>query len=173
MPTVAGRSGTPGDREQDSAIRLRVAERANDNAPSADRIVCHCRAGKCRAATSVRILDGRQPTEREVEAAAMGGPATKQGGVSIRIASSRSNRRTWPAHCLRCQFGLACLVSAGRRADAATLGRPRQGSLVPTSAGPPAVAAECWGAVTPSEEPPVRPGARALVSGAPAGILGR
>jgi len=95
------------------------------NAPSADRISCRGRAGKCRAATSVRILDGRQPTEREVEAAAMGGPATKQGGVSIRIASSRSNRRTWPAHCLRCQFGLACLVSAGRREDAATSGSQR------------------------------------------------
>jgi hypothetical protein len=30
-----------------------------------------------------------------------------------------------PAHCLCCQFGLARRVSAGRRADAATLGCPR------------------------------------------------
>jgi hypothetical protein len=40
----------------------------------------------CRAATSV-LSDSRQPTERE-EAAAVGGPATSQGGVWIRIASS-------------------------------------------------------------------------------------
>jgi hypothetical protein len=75
-------------------IRLRVAERANDNAPSADRIVCRGRAGKCVAPPRASVLDGRQPTEREVEAAATGGPATTQGGVSIRIASFRSNRRT-------------------------------------------------------------------------------
>jgi hypothetical protein len=43
--------------------------------------------------------NGRQPTEREVEAAAVGGPATSQGGVWIRIASSRSSRRT-PASAL-------------------------------------------------------------------------
>jgi hypothetical protein len=129
-------------------IRLRVAERANNNAPSADRIVCRGRAGN--AAPRASVLDGRQPTEREVEAAATGGPATRQGSVSIRIASSRSNRRTWPAHCLLCQFGLARLVSAGRRADAATLGHPRKGPLGPTSRGPSAVTAECWGAVTPS-----------------------
>ena len=54
-PTVAGRSGTSGDGKQDPPVWLRVAERANDNAPSADRIVCRGRAGKCRAATSVRL----------------------------------------------------------------------------------------------------------------------
>jgi hypothetical protein len=32
--------------------------------------------------------NGRQPTEREVEAAAVGGPATSQGRIWIRIASS-------------------------------------------------------------------------------------
>jgi hypothetical protein len=32
--------------------------------------------------------NGRQPTEREVEAAAVGGPATNQGRIWIRIASS-------------------------------------------------------------------------------------
>src|SRR5512133_4209428 len=92
------------------------------------------------------VSDGRQPTEREVEAAAVGGPATSQGGIRIRLASSRSSRRTWPAHCLVCQFGLAGLVSAGRRADAARLGGLREGPLGPTSAGPSAAAAPCWGA---------------------------
>src|SRR5512132_1879306 len=56
----------------------------------------------------------------------------------------RSRRRTWPADCLCCQFGLAGLVSAGRRADAARLGGLREGPLGPTSAGPSAAAAPCW-----------------------------
>jgi hypothetical protein len=56
----------------------------------------------------------------------------------------RSSRRTWPAHCLFCQVGLARLVSAGRRADAASLGRRREGPLGPTWAGPSAAAAPCW-----------------------------
>ena len=121
-------------------VRLNAADCANDNAPSADRIVCRGRAGERVAPPRVSISDSRQPTEREVEAAVIGGPATSQGGISIRIASFRSSRRTWPAHCLLCQFGLARLVSAGRRADAPRLGRPLQGPLVPTSTGPSAVA---------------------------------
>jgi hypothetical protein len=56
----------------------------------------------------------------------------------------RSNRRTWPAHCLLCQFGLARLVSAGRRAELATPGDRREGPLGPTLAGPSAAAAPCW-----------------------------
>jgi len=99
----------------------------HDNAPSADRIVCRGRAGEQVAPPRGSVSDGRQPTEREIQAAAVGGPATSQGGIWIRIASSRSSRRTWPAHCLFCQFGLARLVSAGRRADAARLGRRREG----------------------------------------------
>jgi hypothetical protein len=50
----------------------------------------------------------------------------------------------WPAHGLLYQFGLPRLVSAGRRADAARLGRRRKGPLGPTSAGPSAAAAPCW-----------------------------
>jgi hypothetical protein len=119
-------------------------ECANDPAPSADRIVCRGRAGEHVAPPRASVLDGRQPTERGVEAAAVGGPATRQGGVWIRIASSRSNRRTWPAHCLLCQFGLARLVSAGRRAELATPGDRREGPLGPTLAGPSAAAAPCW-----------------------------
>ena len=51
-----------------------------------------------------------------------------------------------PAHGLLCQFGLAGLVSAGRRADAARLGGLREGPLGLTSAGPSAAAAQRWGA---------------------------
>ncbi len=58
------------------------------NAPSADRIVCRGRAGERVAPPRASVSDSRQPTEREVEAAAVGGPATSQGGVWIRIASS-------------------------------------------------------------------------------------
>jgi hypothetical protein len=116
------------------------------NAPSADQIVCRGRVGERVAPPRGTVSDGRQPTERDIQAAAVGGPAASQGGVWIRIASSRSSRRTWPAHCLSCQFGLARLVSAGRRADAARLGRRREGPLGPTSAGPLAAAASCWGA---------------------------
>jgi hypothetical protein len=60
----------------------------HDNAPSADRNLCRGRAGEGVAPPRASVLDGRQPTEREVEAAAGGGPATSQGGVWIRIASS-------------------------------------------------------------------------------------
>ena len=97
------------------------------------------------------MLDGRQPTEREA-AAAVGGPATSQDGVWIRLASFRSSDEPGPAHGLLCQFGLAGLVSAGRRTEAARLGRFREGPLGPTSVGPSAAAAACWGA-TPSEGP--------------------
>jgi hypothetical protein len=70
------------------------------NAPSADRIVCRGRAGEQVAPPRGAVSDGRQPTERDIRAAAGGGPATSQGGVWIRIASSRSRRQSWPAHCL-------------------------------------------------------------------------
>jgi hypothetical protein len=112
-------------------VRLNAAGCANDNAPSADRIVCRGRAGEWVAPPRVSVSDSRQPTKREVEAAVIGGPATSQSGLSIRIASSQSNRRTWPAHCLLCQFGLARLVSAGRRADAPRSGRPPPGAISP------------------------------------------
>ena len=129
-----------------SALDTLQAVSQTRNAPSADRIVCRGRAGERVAPPRASVSDSRQPTEREIEAAAVGGPATSQGEVWIRTASSRSSRRTWPAHCPFCQFGLACLVPAGRRADAARLGRPREGPLGPTSAGPSAAAAACWGA---------------------------
>jgi hypothetical protein len=127
-------------------VQLGVAGRTDDPAPSADRIVSHGRAGEPVAPPRASVSNSRQPTEREAETAAVGGPATSQSGAWIRIASSRSNRQTWPAHCLLCQFGLARLVPAGRRADAAMLGHLRQGSLVPTSTVPSAVATECSGA---------------------------
>jgi hypothetical protein len=73
--------------------RLAVSSPVHDNAPSADRIVCRGRAGERVAPPRASVSDGRQPTEREA-AAAVGGPATGQGGVWIRIASSRSSRRT-------------------------------------------------------------------------------
>jgi len=133
----------------------------HDNAPSADRIVCRGRAGEQVAPPRGSVSDGRQPTERDIQAAAVGGPVTSQGGVWIRLASSRSSRRTWPAHCLLCQFGLVRLVSAGRRADAARLGRLREGPLGPTPAGPSAAAAPCWGARPQAKTPGVS-GARAV-----------
>src|SRR6266508_2409829 len=52
-----------------------------------------------------------------------------------------------------CQFGLARLVSAGRRAEPATGGSNGQGPLVPTSASPPAVAPEPPAAWLPSTSP--------------------
>jgi hypothetical protein len=115
------------------------------NAPSADRIVCRGRAGERVAPPRASVSDGRQPTERDIEAAATGGPATSQGGVWIRITSSGRADEPGPAHGPFCQFGLARLVSAGRRADAARLERRREGPLGPTSAGPTAAAAPCWG----------------------------
>jgi hypothetical protein len=86
------------------------------------------------------VSDGRQPTERE-EAAAVGGPATSQGGVWIRIASSRSSRRTRPAHCLFASLArrAVCLL-----ADAQMLPEwdgSGEGPLGPTLAGPSAAAA--------------------------------
>jgi hypothetical protein len=104
------------DRETAKPLpTLGGVEAGNDNAPSADRILCRGRAGEAVAAATRVRLGWCQPTERE-EAAAVGGPATSQDGVWIRLASSRSSRRTWPAHGLVCQFGLAGRVSAGRRA---------------------------------------------------------
>lgn len=70
-----------------SCTRRAGVEPVNDIAPSADRIVCRGRAGEGVAPPRASVSDGRQPTERE-EAAAGGGPATSQGGVWIRIASS-------------------------------------------------------------------------------------
>jgi Transposase len=95
------------------------------NAPSAGRIVGRGRAGEHVAPPRASASDRRQPTERDIEAAAVGGPATSQGGVGIRLPSSRSHRQSWPAHCLLCQFGLARRVPAGRRGDAASLRSPR------------------------------------------------
>jgi hypothetical protein len=78
----------PPDRETTRPLpTLGGVEAGNDNAPSADRIVCRGRAGARVAPPRASVLDGRQPTERE-EAAAVGGSATSQGGVWIRIASS-------------------------------------------------------------------------------------
>jgi hypothetical protein len=151
-------------------VRLGVAGRTDDNTPSADRIVCHGRAGERVAPPPASVSDRRQPTEREVEAAAIGGSATRQGGVWIRIASSRSNRRTWPAHCLLCQFGLARLVSAGRYADAARSGCLGQGPLVPTSTGPSAVTENARGAGSLQIAPP-RPATRPRHSPAERGAV--
>jgi hypothetical protein len=133
------------DRETAKPLpTLGGVEAGNDNAPSADRILCRGRAGEAVAAATRVRLGWCQPTEREAEAAAVGGPATSQGGVWIRIASSGRADVPGPADCLCCQFGLAGRVSAGRRADAARLGRFREGPLGPTSAGPSAAAAPCW-----------------------------
>jgi hypothetical protein len=65
-----------------------------------------------------------------------------------------------------CQFGLACLVSAGRRADAARLAHPPKESLAPTSVGPWAVAAACREGRQAMS--PVCPGGWCFVWGAPA-----
>jgi hypothetical protein len=116
----------------------------NDNAPSADRILCRGRAGERVAPPRASVSDGRQPTEREVEAAVVGGLPTSQGRVWIRIASSGRADEPGQRTVSSCQFGLAGLVSAGRRADAARLGGLRQGPLGPTSAGPSAAAAQAW-----------------------------
>jgi hypothetical protein len=61
-----------------------------------------------------RPLDGRQPTEREVQATATGGPATPQGGRWIRIASSRSNRHPRPSArsaCASLAWRALCLLA--------------------------------------------------------------
>jgi hypothetical protein len=79
---------TPPDREPTRPLpTLGGVAAGNNNAPSADRIVCRGRAGEGVAPPRASVSDSRQPTERE-EAAAVGGPATSQGGVWIRIASS-------------------------------------------------------------------------------------
>jgi hypothetical protein len=132
--------------------RLGVAERANDNAPSADQIVSPGRAGERIAPPRASVSDSRQPTKREVEAAAIGGLATRSGGVSIRIASSRSNRRTWPAHSLPASLAWrACVCWPTRRC--CRVGRRPVGPMGPTSVGLSAAAAEGRRAATPSENP--------------------
>ena len=65
-----------------------------------------------------------------------------------------------------CQFGLACPVPAGRRADAARLAHPPKESLAPTSVGPWAVAAACREGRQAMR--PVCPGGWCFVWGAPA-----
>jgi hypothetical protein len=85
---------------------------------SADRIVCRGRAGERVTPARASVSDSRQPTERDIEAAAVGGPATSQGGVRIRIASSRSHRQSWPAHCLFASLAWRALCLL---ADAPTL----------------------------------------------------
>jgi hypothetical protein len=135
-------------KQQDCEVTHHVSWRRarKRTAPSADRIVCRGRAGERVAPPRASVSDGRQPTERDIEAAAVGGPATSQDGVWIRIASSGRADQPGPAHGPFCQFGLARLVPAGRRADAARLERRREGPLGPTSAGPTAAAAPYWGA---------------------------
>src|SRR5512132_3219681 len=91
-------------------------EPVNDNAPSADRILCRGRAGEQVAPPRASVLDGRQPTEREVKAAAGGGPATSQGGVWIRIASSgRTDSPGQPTVSLPVWPGAPCVCWPARR----------------------------------------------------------
>jgi hypothetical protein len=88
-----------------------------------------------------------------------------QARVGSGSASPPSGRadEPGPAHGPFCQFGLARLVPAGRRADAARLERRRQGPLDPTSAGPMAAAAPCWER-NPKRRPLVRLGLVLLVA---------
>jgi hypothetical protein len=89
--------------------------------------------------------------------------ARLQARVGSGSASPPSGRadEPGPAHGPFCQFGLARLVPAGRRADAARLERRREGPLGPTSAGPTAATAPCWGARHQAKTPGAS-GARAL-----------
>jgi hypothetical protein len=137
-----------------SALKESAAASAvRDNAPSADRIVCRGRAGEGVAPPRGSVSDGRQPTERDIEAAAGGGPATSQGGVWIRIASSRSRRRSRPAHGLFLPVwpGGPCVGWPTRRC--CQVGTPPVGAIRPDFGGTSAAAAEGWTAATPSEAP--------------------
>ena len=81
------------------------------------------------------LSEGRQPTERDIEAAAVGEPATSQGGIWIRIASFRSSRRTrasarsllpvWP--------GAPCACWPTRRC--CQVGTPPPGAIGPNFRG--------------------------------------
>jgi hypothetical protein len=104
--------------------------------------------------------NGRQPTEREVEAAAVGGPATSQGGIWIHIASSgradEHGQRTvslaslaWRALCLLADAPMLPGWDASGRGHWAQ--PPQDPRPLPQKAGE----------HTPSEEP-VRPKADAL-----------
>jgi hypothetical protein len=150
------------DRETAKPLpTLGGGEAGNDNAPSAARILCRGRAGEAVAAATRVLLDGRQPTEREAEAAAVGGPATSQGGVWIRIASSGCadvpGQRTvsvaslaWRAWCLLADAPMLPGWDGSGRGHWAQLRRdPRP--LLPRA-----------GSATPSEGP-VRPGRLVLV----------
>ena len=86
-PAVSGGRRT-GRRDCEAAPRAWRPRAHQRNAPSADRIVCRGRVGECVAPPRASVSDGRQPTERDIKAAAAGGPATSQGGIWIRIASS-------------------------------------------------------------------------------------
>ena len=101
-------------------------------------------------------MDGRQPTEREA-AAAVGGPATSQGGVWIRLASSRSSRRTrasalslvpvWPGGPCGCWPTPRCFQ----------VGRSLGGAIGPNFGGTLGRCRTVPGSAT-SSEGPVRPG---------------
>jgi hypothetical protein len=115
----------------------------NDNAPSADRILCRGRAasgsrrheGSSGMVVSRRSRALRPPRRAARLQARMGsGSASPPRAEPTVLASPRSLS----------QFGLVRLVAAGRRADAARLGGLREGPLGPTSAGPLAAAAEGW-----------------------------
>ena len=86
-PAVSGGRRT-GRRDCEAAPRAWRPRAHQRNAPSADRIVCRGRAGERVAPPRASVSDGRQSTERDIKAAAAGGPATSQGGIWIRIASS-------------------------------------------------------------------------------------
>jgi hypothetical protein len=59
----------------------------------------------------------------------------------------------WPAHCLVCQFGLAGLVSAGRRARCCQVGTPPGGAIGPNFGGTLGRCRTVLGSATPSQDP--------------------
>src|SRR5512132_225269 len=141
-------------------------EPVNDNAPSADRILCRGRAGEQVAPPRASVSDGRQPTERGSQGRRWGRPGYKPGwGLDphrlLPVAPTNLGQRT-----------VSCASLAWRAlwllADVPMLpgcGTSPVGAIGPNFGGTLGRCRSVLGSATPSEEP-VRPGGAGAVGGA-------
>jgi hypothetical protein len=122
----------------------------NDNAPSADRIVCRGRAGEHVAPPRASVSDGRQPTEREsrpprpaarLQAWVGSGSASPPPVEPTNLASALSLLPVWP--------GAPCVCWPTRRCCHA--GTPPVGAIGPNFRGTLGRCRTVLGNATPTE----------------------